>query len=117
MLVESGTVPVPVASGLDELVALGEVEELAELEEAELFEEEEPLDPDEVEVVELLVPPFRDCSADCTALLSWVLTRLNAVWLAILARPVDRFVIAELITLMTASVCAREALVFEARLQ
>jgi hypothetical protein len=37
--------------------------------------------------------------------------------LAILARPLDRVVIAELITLMTASVCAKDALVFEARLQ
>jgi hypothetical protein len=67
VLVESGTVPVPVASGLDELVALEEVEEL---DEAELVEEEDPLDPDELDPVVLLEPPFIVCSADCTALLS-----------------------------------------------
>jgi hypothetical protein len=35
-----------------------------------------------------------------------VLTRLNAVWFAMLARPLDKFVIAELIALITALVRA-----------
>ena len=43
-----------------------------------------------------------------------MLTRFNAVWFAMLAMPLDRFDIAELITLITASVWARDALVFEA---
>jgi hypothetical protein len=46
-----------------------------------------------------------------------LLTRFNAVWFAMLAMPLDKFVIAELIALITASVWATDALVFELRLQ
>jgi hypothetical protein len=102
---ESGAVPVPVA-GVGEVGAV-EVDELEldepELDAVERLELEEPELDDPVDEVE---SPVADCKADCTAAESCVLTRLNAVWFAMLARPVDKFVIAELITLITASVCA-----------
>ena len=45
-------------------------------------------------------------SALCTAAVSAVLTRLRAVWLAMLARPVTSVVDAPNIWLMTAALCA-----------
>ena len=48
--------------------------------------EDELLD-DEVPV--LLEPPLMEVSAFCTAAVSWVLTRFRAVWLAMLAKPLD----------------------------
>ena len=74
----SGTVPVPIAGAPSETGGLE--------------------DPDELEEVELLDV----CSAACAAAASWELTRVRAVWLAMLAMPDDKFVIASAITLMRA---------------
>lgn len=90
----SGTVPVPVAgTGLDEF------ERPAELEELEL--EDEGGDAD---AVGLLLEDDR--SSLCMAAVSWVLTRVNAVWLAMLARPFAWLIIAEPIAEISASLCA-----------
>lgn len=74
VLVVTGTVPVPVA-GVGEVLDVPEEEEEAE----ELAVE--PLDDEELELLE------EDCSACCTSAEIWLLTRFNAVWLAMLARP------------------------------
>jgi len=101
VLVESGTVPIPVAGeGLEEL------EEPEEPEEPELEEDEDALAPldddDDVELPEL--PEIALCSAAESA----VSTRSKAVWLAMLARPVAKLVIAEPISVISASLVARD---------
>lgn len=101
----SGTVPVPTAGEPDVL------EELEEFETAEELEELEDVDPeDDEDAVEALDDelPCTDCSALCTAAVSWLLTRFKAVWLAMLASPLDRLVSAELITEMSESLCASD---------
>jgi len=114
VLGDNGTVPVPVAGEaetLDELEELGEAEGLEEFDELEELDEldEVELDDDE-DAVERLDDevPCTDCSALCTAAVSWLLTRSKAVWLAMLANPLDRLVIAEPITEMSASLCASD---------
>ena len=99
VLVVSDALPVPVAG---ELVALEELEDPVEL---------EP-DDDEDDPVEALddgkaVSP-KDCRALCTAAESWELTRFKAVSLAMLERPFDRLLSAELITSISES-CAEVA--------
>ena len=84
VLAVTGTVPVPTAGAPTVLCELDELEEVDDADD-ELVE----LLDDDVE--ELLEPPLMDCSALCTAAESSVLTRLSAVWLAMLARPDDRF--------------------------
>ena len=97
----SGTVPVPVAAEPveAELAELEEVEELDELD-VEDVEDGDAVDPLDDDVVEL---PETDWSALCTAAVSSVLTRFRAVWLAMLAKPLDKLVSAEPITDMTLS--------------
>lgn len=82
VLVVSGTVPVPVAGVGDEA------------EEADVDDDEdalELLDEDEVP------------NACWTSAVIWLLTRLSAVWLAILARPFPRLVSASCMTVMSES--------------
>lgn len=73
----SGTVPVPAAGA----ATVG-------VEEAEVEVEVEGDVVDEVEALDVDEPLDAVLSALCTAAVSAVLTRLKAVWLAILARPV-----------------------------
>ena len=101
VLVVTGAVPVPIA---------GDVEEPDVSDELEAPDEHEP--GDDEDVVAALdddndVSP-RDCSALCTAAESWELTRVKAVSLAMLDRPFDRLLSAEVITLMSES-CAEVA--------
>jgi hypothetical protein len=115
VLAVSGAVPVPIAGAPVVLVELDVPDEL-ELEDPE--EDDESPDDDEVvpleslELVELLesveLPelPSIDARADCTAAVSWLLTRLRAVSLAMLAKPLDSLVDAPNIVLMVESVCA-----------
>jgi hypothetical protein len=95
----SGTVPVPVAGALTTGAA---VLEAAELGEDEADEAVELVDDDAVGLADV------GFSAPCTAAESAVLTRSKAVWLAILARPVDSVLVAPNIWSMTVelSVCA-----------
>jgi hypothetical protein len=87
----SGTVPVPVAGALTTgAAALGAVE-LVEDEAGEAVELA-----DDVELADV------GFSAPCTAAVSAVLTRVRAVWLAMLAKPVDSVVVAPNIWSMTA---------------
>jgi len=73
----NGTVPVPVA---------GEPrEELAPAAEFEPADDEEPDDPVDDDDFEL--PDWLCCNAAWMAAVRAVLTRLNAVWFAMLARP------------------------------
>lgn len=93
VLVVTDAVPVPVAgkgagAGFDELVELADEDPVA------------PFDDEPVVPVPL--------STFSTAADSSVLTRLSAVWLAMLARPVARFVMAEPIALMTEAVLASD---------
>jgi hypothetical protein len=95
VLAVSGTVPIPVASEpADEDPDEDEdddplVEELDELEEPE---------DDPVELADWVC-----CSSLWIAAVSALLVRVNASWLYILARPLDKLVIAELIVVITAS--------------
>jgi hypothetical protein len=103
VLVVSDALPVPVAG---ELVALEELEDPVEL------EPDDDEDEDEDDPVEALddgkaVSP-KDCRALCTAAESWELTRFKAVSLAMLERPFDRLLSAELITSISES-CAEVA--------
>jgi hypothetical protein len=102
VLAFSGTVPVPTAGA--------PVVEDEPPDELELLDEEDVLEllaEELVPVVSVVAePPLMDESALCTAEVSWVLTRLSAVWLAMLARPADKVVEAPNIELMTASLCA-----------
>jgi hypothetical protein len=89
----SGTVPVPLAGAATTgAAALGAVE---------LFEDEagEAVELADDDAVELKDVGF---SAPCTAAVSAVLTRVRAVWLAMLAKPVDSVVVAPNIWSMTA---------------
>ncbi len=87
---------VPVASGVVPVPVAGAAEEAEEPEpaapELELAEGDEPLE--SLEDDEPLVPPEVPLSALCTAAESSVLTRFRAVWLAMLAKPVERLVMA-----------------------
>jgi hypothetical protein len=85
----SGTVPVPVAGALTTGAA-------AALDEDEADEVVELVDDDAVELADV------GFSAPCTAAVSAVLTRVRAVWLAMLAKPVDSVVVAPNIWSMTA---------------
>ena len=99
VLAVSGTVPVPIAGA-------PVVEDELELpDELALLDDEDVLELLVDELV-LLDPPLMESSALCTADVSCELTRLSAVWLAILASPADRVVEAPNIELMTALVCA-----------
>jgi hypothetical protein len=92
VLVLSGTLPVPVAG----VVIV--VDELELVDEPELLEEDVLL----LDELVLLEPPLSEFKASCTAEVSWELTRLKAVWLAMLARPADKVVEAPNRLLMTA---------------
>jgi hypothetical protein len=107
----NGTLPVPVAGvgaggGVDAEPDVADEPELPDDEEDELELESEPVGDELV----LLEPPLMLASALCTADVSWVLTRLSAVSLAMLARPADKVVEAPNIVLMTESVWATLAL-------
>jgi hypothetical protein len=99
VLVLTDALLVPVAG---ELEALDELADPAGLE----MEDEED---DPVEALDdgNAVSP-KDCRALCTAAESWELTRFKAVLLAMLARPFDKLLSAEAITLMSES-CAEVA--------
>jgi hypothetical protein len=84
----TGAVPVAVA---------GTAAEPDDPEEPEEVEESDEGD-DEVELFE--------ASRLCIAAVNWVLTRLNAVWLAMLASPLPKLVSAELMAEITESVAA-----------
>ncbi len=86
----SGTVPVPVAGAATVTVGVEEADVAGDAVEA-------------LDVGELV---DEGLSALCTAAVSAVLTRLRAVWLAMLARPVTSVVDAPNIWLMTAALCA-----------
>ncbi len=103
VLVVSGIAPVPVAGEPKKWEEVKKPDGLEEPEELELEEDDdedalEPLDDDEL--------PDEDCSALCTAVDSSVLTRFNAVWLAMLARPLAKLVMAEPIVVISVSVFA-----------
>jgi hypothetical protein len=107
----NGTLPVPVAgvgvgAGADAEPDVADELELPDDEEDELELESEPVGDELV----LLEPPLMLTSALCTADVSWVLTRLSAVSLAMLARPADKVVEAPNIVLITESVWATLAL-------
>jgi hypothetical protein len=105
----SGTVPVPIAGAPVVLVELDVPDEF-ELEDGEEDDaDDEPPDDVEAVLLEPVVPlelPSIDARADCTAADSWLLTRLRAVSLAMLAKPADSVVDAPNIALMVESVCA-----------
>jgi hypothetical protein len=108
----NGTLPVPVAG-----VGVEADDEPDVADELELPDDEED-DKDELELVSepvedelvLFEPPLMLASALCTAEVSWVLTRLSAVSLAMLARPADKVVEAPNMLLMIESVWATLAL-------
>ena len=73
--------------------------------------QKDPEDDDPVELVEeddVEPPDCACCSSLWIAAVSAVLVRVNASWLAILARPLDKLVIAELIVEITASLFASD---------
>jgi hypothetical protein len=89
----SGTVPVPVAGAAKVTVELEDADELEDEDDAvEALDADELLD--------------EGLSALCTAAVSAVLTRVKAVWLAMLDRPVDSVVVAPNIWVMTAELSA-----------
>jgi hypothetical protein len=88
----NGTVPLPVA-GVGTVLGFG-VDALELLDDAEL-EGDEFVDEELDEVDVALEPPLIEVSALCTAAESWVFTRSSAVWLAMLASPLDSEVSAE----------------------
>jgi hypothetical protein len=108
VLAVSGTVPVPTAGA-----AAVELDVPVEFE----GEDEEEALEDEVVLSVLLESPLRDARALCTAAVSWVFTRLRAVWLARLARPDDNVLEAPNIELMTESLCVLDDASLEAWLQ
>ncbi|MGC1353480.1 MAG: hypothetical protein WA858_27440, partial [Xanthobacteraceae bacterium] len=104
--------PVPIAGAP---VVLAELDVPDELELDDADEDDEASDDDEVVPLASLEPvapavplelPSIDARADCTAADSWLLTRLRAVSLAMLAKPADSVVDAPNIALMVESVCA-----------
>jgi len=111
VLAVSGTVPVPTAGA-----AAVELDVPVEFEGEDEEDEEEALE-DEVVLSVLLESPLRDARALCTAAVSWVFTRLRAVWLARLARPDDNVLDAPNIELMTESLCVLDDASLEAWLQ
>ena len=91
----TGTVPVPIAGEPEELVP-GEAELAGEAEEAvALFEEDD-------------ASPEDDCSTLCAATVKAAFTRFNAVWLAMLAMPLNWLVITEPIAEIRASLLASD---------
>jgi hypothetical protein len=98
VLVLTDALLVPVAG------ELGALDELADPAGLEMEDEDDP-----VEALDdgNAVSP-KDCRALCTAAESWELTRFKAVSLAMLARPFDKLLSAEAITLMSES-CAEVA--------
>ncbi len=109
VLALNGTVPVPVAgSGAEDGPDVDD----------EFDDEDEEDEPELVwDELVLLEPPVTEASALCTAALSWELTRLSAVWFAMLAKPADSEVEALNILLMTALLCACDWLALAARAQ
>jgi hypothetical protein len=110
----SGAVPVPVAGAPAVLVELDGLDEF-ELDDGEEDddddEDDEAFDDDESVLLDPLAPlefPSIDARADCTAADSWLLTRLRAVSLAMLAKPADSVVDAPNNALMVESVCATD---------
>lgn len=87
--VVSTTVPVPVAGAAVELLVADELEPEAAL--------VDPLDEEELELPDA-------CSCCCTSAVIWLSTRFKALELAMLARPLPKFVSAELMALITESV-------------
>lgn len=103
----SGAVPVPIAGAPVVLVELDVPDEFELDDGAEDDEDDESLDDDEAVLLEPAVPlelPSIDARADCTAADSWLLTRLRAVSLAMLAKPADSVVDVPNIALMVESV-------------
>lgn len=106
VLAVSGTVPIPVASEPAEFEEPDELEEPDGPEDPEEDGEDDPVELAEEDAVE---PPDWDCcNALWMAAVSALLVRVNASWLAIRARPLDKVVIAELITEITASLFASD---------
>ena len=104
VLAVSGTVPTPVAS---EPAEEGPDEDEEEPDELDDLEEDEDDDP--VELAEDEEPAdWLCCSAFWMAAVRAVLVRDNARWLAMLARPCDKLVIAELMTVITAALLASD---------
>jgi hypothetical protein len=107
----SGAVPVPIAGAPVVLVEPDVPEEFELEDEEEDDADDEPLDDDEAVLLAPVVPlelPWIDARADCTAAVSWLLTRLRAASLAMLAKPADSVVDAPNIALMVESVCATD---------
>jgi hypothetical protein len=103
----SGAVPVPIAGAPVVLVELDVPDEFALDDGAEDDEDDESLDDDAAVLLEPVAPlefPSIDARADCTAAVSWLLTRLSAVWLAMLAKPLDSVVDVPNIALIVESV-------------
>jgi hypothetical protein len=113
VLAVSGTVPVPTAGAA---TVASELDVPVEFEGEDEEDEEEALE-DEVALSVLLESPLRDARALCTAAVSWVFTRLRAVWLARLAKPDDNVLEAPNIELMTESLCVLDDASLEAWLQ
>ena len=111
VLAVSGTVPIPVASEpADEDPDEDEdddplVEEPDELEEP-VDDEEDPVELVEEDDVELAACVC--CNAFWIPAVRAELARVNASWLAMLARPLDKLVIAELIAEITESLFASD---------
>lgn len=76
VLAVSGAVPVAIAGAAAVAVALDVLDGLEAEDEAE---GDELLDDDELVLLEPLEPPSIDASADCTAAVSWLFTRLSAL--------------------------------------
>lgn len=98
VLVINGAVPVPLAGAGEDAEELGAAEALG------LEGADEPVEPLADAVSGLATPPalpVMPCSAFWIAAVNWLLTRFNAVPLAMLERPVDRFVVAPNIWVMT----------------
>jgi hypothetical protein len=85
-----------------------ELEALDALEVVEL--EDEEFEDDEVDPVDDAELPDVDCKTCCTMLEISLLVRVNAAWLAILARPLDKVAWALAMTLLSSVSVARVAL-------
>jgi hypothetical protein len=82
---------------------------LDELDESDVLEEVE-LEDDEVDPVDDVELPDADCKTCCTMLEISLLVRVNAAWLAILARPLDKVAWALAMMLLSSVSVARVAL-------
>lgn len=119
VLAVSGAVPVPTAGAAAVALELDVPEELElgddEEEDGDVLEDDELLD--EPAPLVPLDPPSMDARALCTAAVSWLLTRLRALSLAMLDKPLDNVVDAPNIKLMTALFWAIDAELLAAWLQ